>query len=126
MSKPKISSAIAIVLASIGALPLFAQGGPDDRPLLQRMPSYTAWYYDGRDDPRDFPTNGFFPGDFASDPSGAAISATGLFGFRPYRTAAQPVDESRSDRSACARRYRSYDALSGSFVGYDKARHRCR
>lgn len=126
MSKPKISTAIAIMLASIGAPPLLAQGAPNGRPFLQRMPSYTAWSYDGRDDPRDFPTNGFFPGDFAADPAGAAIGATGIFGFAPYRATAQPVDEPRLDRTACARRHRSYDAASGSFVGYDGARHRCR
>jgi hypothetical protein len=126
MSKLRIQTAIAIVLASIGASPLFAQDGANGRPLLQRVPSYTAWYYDGRDDPRDFPTNGFFPGDFAANPSGAAIGATGIFGFTPYRAAAQPVDESRSDRTACAQRYRSYNAASGSFVGHDGARHRCR
>ena len=125
MSKPKILAIIAIVLGSIGASPLLAQDRPNRQPFLQRMPSYTAWYYDGRDDPRDFPTNGFFPGDFAANPFGAAVSATGIFGFTPYRAAAQPVDELRFDRTACARRYRSYDAASGSFVGYDGARHRC-
>jgi hypothetical protein len=125
MSKPKITFTIAIILAAIGAPPLFAQGGPNGHPFLQRMPSYTAWYYDGRDDPRDFPTNGFFPGDFAANPSSAAISATGIFGFTPYRAAAQPADEPQFDRTACAR-HRSYDAASGSFVGYDGARHRCR
>src|SRR5665213_1186172 len=46
MSKPKILVIIAIVLASTGASPLLAQDGPNRRPLLERMPSYTAWYYD--------------------------------------------------------------------------------
>lgn len=126
MSKPKITFAIAISLAAIGTPPLFAQNGSNGQPFLERTPSYTAWYYDGRDDPRDFPTNGFFPGDFAANPSSAAISATGIFGFTPYRTAAQPVGESQFDRTGCARRHRSYDAASGSFIGYDGARHRCR
>ena len=91
MSTPKILTAIATVL---GALALFAQdstfaqdagpyGPPGHRPFLRRDLSYHAWYYDGRDDDRDFPTNGFFPGDFAADPAHAAIGAAGLFGSTP-------------------------------------------
>jgi len=74
MSTPKILTAFATVL---GALALFAldstfaqDAGPygpaGSRPFLRRDLSYHAWYYDGRDDNRDFPTNGFFPGDFAA------------------------------------------------------------
>src|SRR3984957_8817351 len=122
----KILAAIATVL---GALALFAQDStfaqdagpyepPGHRPFLRRDLSYHAWYYDGRDDDRDFPTNGFFPGDFAADPAHAAIGAAGLFGFTPdYRGYYQ---------AGCTRQQRSHDAATGYFVGYYGARHRCR
>jgi hypothetical protein len=129
MSTPKIPTAIAMILAALGALALFAQdstfaqdagpyGPAGSRPFLRRDLSYHAWYYDGRDDHRDFPSNGFFPGDFAADPAHAAIGAAGLFGFTP--------DYSGYYRAGCTRRYRSYDAATGYFVGHDGARHRCR
>jgi hypothetical protein len=121
MRKPSLLIAAGAILASIGAPPLLAQDGPN-----RAVRPYTAWYYDGRDDPRDFPTNGFFPGDFAANPPGAAISATGLFGFTPYRSAAQPVYGLQPEQIACARRHRSYDAASDSFLGNDGAWHRCR
>jgi hypothetical protein len=85
---------------------------------LRRDLSYHAWYYDGRDDNRDFPTNGFFPGDFAADPAHAAIGAAGLFGSAP--------DQRGYYQAGCARQNRSYNAATGYFVGYDGARHRCR
>jgi hypothetical protein len=114
----KLETAItAAVLASVSALPSFAQGL-----------SPVAWYYDGRDDGRDFPTNGFFPGDFAADPASAAIGATGLFGGLFGSTppgAAPAVIEAQRDQTDCARRHRSYDRAYGTFLGHDGARHRC-
>ena len=41
--------------------------------------SFSAWYYDNRDDTRDFQNNGFFPGDFAAHPPSAWM------GFHHYR-----------------------------------------
>ena len=128
MSKPRIPAAIATVLAALGALALFAgdatfaqDAGPygpaGKRPFLRRDLSYPAWYYDGRDDHRDFPTNGFFPGDFAADPAHAGIGAAGLFGFTP--------DYSGYYRADCVRRYR-YNPATGYFVGRDGAQYRCR
>src|SRR5580700_4237402 len=128
MSTPKILTAFATILAALGTLVLFVQdssfaqdagpyGPAGKRPFLRRDSYYNAWYYDGRDDQRDFPTNGFFPGDFAADPAHAAIGAAGLFGFTP--------DYSGYYRAGCARRYRSYDAATGYFVGHDGAWHRC-
>jgi BA14K-like protein len=127
MSTPKILTAFATVL---GALALFAQdsafaqdagpyGPAGSRPFLRRdLSSYHAWYYDGRDDDRDFPTNGFFPGDFAANPAHTAIGAAGLFGSTP--------DYRGYYRAGCARRHHSYNATTGYFVGYDGAPHRCR
>jgi hypothetical protein len=127
MSKLRILTATAAILVSMGALPLSAQdagNGPGRPPFLQRYPAYTAWYFDGRDDVRDFPTNGFFPGDFAANPASAAIGAAGIFGSTP--TSPQLVDGSQVEQVSCARRYRSHNAASGYFLGYDRAWHRCR
>ena len=52
-------------------------------PFLQRDVPPTAWYYDNRDNSRDFQNNGFLPGDFAADPPAASIGAAGIFGFTP-------------------------------------------
>jgi BA14K-like protein len=122
----KILMATATIMAALvlsAQEPTFAQdagpyGPAGSRPFLRRDLSYHAWYYDGRDDNRDFPTNGFFPGDFAADPAHAAIGAAGLFGSTP--------DYRGYYRAGCARRYHSYNAATGYFVGYDGAPHRCR
>jgi hypothetical protein len=49
---------------------------------------YTGgWYFDGRNDERDFRSNGFFPGNFAADPFSAGFGAAGLFESTPWRSA---------------------------------------
>jgi hypothetical protein len=120
MSKLRILTAAAIMLASMGAPPLSAQNaggnGPGRPPFLLRYPPYTAWHFDGRDDVRDFPKNGFFPGDFAANPAGAWVGAAGIFGWTPRSP--RLAYESQPDRSACAQQYRSYNAAS--------AWHHCR
>jgi hypothetical protein len=119
MSKLRVLTVTAVMLASMGALPLSAQdggNGPGRPPFLLRYSPYTAWHFDGRDDVRDFPTNGFFPGDFAANPPGVAIGAAGIFGFTPRSP--QVAYESQADRNACAQQYRSYNAAS--------AWHHCR
>ena len=46
---------------------------------------YTSpWHYDGRNDRRDFPANGYFPGNFAAE--WWAPPSAGLFGSRPERS----------------------------------------
>ena len=56
------------------------------------------FFYDNRDDQRDFPTNGVFPGNFASDPFFAGIGAAGWLGSnlqhqgRPYPSKTYSVD----------------------------------
>ena len=56
-----------------------------DRPL--RYGSTGGAYFDGRDDDRDFRSNGYFPGNFAADPFGAGFGAAGLFGSTPWHSA---------------------------------------
>jgi hypothetical protein len=126
-SRLRVLAGAAVILASMAALPLSAQNaanGPGRPPFLQRYPSYTAWYFDGRDDVRDFPNNGFFPGDFAANPPAAWLGAAGLFGSTP--TSPRLADGSQPDPGYCGRRHRSYSGASGTFRGYDGARHRCR
>ena len=118
----KILIAIAAPLASIGPAPLLAQdlgvrGATTTRPVIHNVLSYHPWYFDGRDDARDFPTNGFFPGDFAANPASAAIGAAGIFGGTPEHALrnypSQAVLETQHDQTYCGRRHRSYDRVSG-------------
>jgi len=134
MSKLSNLIATATILASLGPTSVFAQalGVPTQVgkwPVAQSGPSRINWYYDGRDDARDFPTNGFFPGDFAADRANVAIGAAGIFGSTPSRTSSgnpsQVIVGSQRAQTYCARRYRSYDRASGTFFGNDHARHRC-
>ena len=97
------------------------------RPL--RYGYTSGWYFDGRDDNRDFPTNGGFPGNFAANPANAAIGAAGIFGSNPWHSAtpypSQVIIGAAPDQPYCARRYRSYDPASGTFLGRDGLRHPC-
>ena len=62
-----------------------ATASAEERPL--RYGYTSGWSFDGRDDDRDFRTNGFFPGNFAADPFSAGFGAAGLFGSTPWRSA---------------------------------------
>ena len=133
MSRPKMAKAIAPLLAAAMlawcATPVLAQdiaatGPGSGRPTVDGGYVYNVWY-DGRDDVRDFPTHGFFPGDFAADPWGAAIGAAGLFGSTPTSNYYYPPQVSIGDQTWCAQRHRSYDPASGSFLGRDGVRRRC-
>ena len=80
----KTTAALTLLGASVnvfGAPLAQAQDWRHDwRPPLRY--GYTSgWAYDARNDRRDMPTNGYFPGNFAADPY--APSASGFFGSRP-------------------------------------------
>ena len=48
-------------------------------------------------------------------------------GEPPWRTARARGDAYASDwAAACSRRYRSFDSVSGTYLGYDGYRHYCR
>ena len=75
------------------ALMALAAGAPvsasaqifNDRPVRYGVTS--GFYYDGRGDNRDFPTNGVFPGNFAADPIDASIGgAAGFLEINPRRS----------------------------------------
>jgi hypothetical protein len=120
MSTLRRLTAVAIVLASAAQTPLLAQD-------IRAVSSRGIWYFDGRDDDRDFPTNGFFPGDFAANPAGAWLGAAGIFGSNPSHAAnGYPgIVGAETGSTWCARRYRSYDPASRTFLGNDGLRHRC-
>jgi hypothetical protein len=123
--KLTLLTAAAAILATSAPAPALAQDRAAPPAGFPRL----IWYYDGRDDNRDFPTNGLFPGDFAANPPRAWIGAAGIFGSNPEHAAveypSQVLIGSPRDQASCARRYRSYDPASGTFLGNDRVRHRC-
>ncbi len=123
----KLRTFITLAMLAISATaPALAQEYGSRTP---RFGNTSGWSYDGRDDDRDFRTNGFFPGNFAADPARAMIGAAGIFGSTPERSAApypsQIVFGPVQDQPICAQRYRSWDPQSRTFLGRDRARHRC-
>jgi hypothetical protein len=120
----RVLATTAVMLTSAAAATAQDYGG---RPL--RFGNTSGWYYDGREDVRDFPTNGYFPGNFAADPASALFGAEGIFGSNPHRSAlpypSQVVFGPADDRARCAERYRSRGSQVRTFVGKDGARHRC-
>jgi len=118
--------AAACLLALLAATAVPAQD-LGVRPL--RYGNTSGWYYDNRDDDRDVPTNGFFPGNFTADPSTAWLGAAGVVGGNSYRSPlpypSQVVIGPAPSQNGCAQRHRSYDPASGSYLGKDGRRHRC-
>jgi hypothetical protein len=79
----------ALLLAAFAALTASAPASAQvygERP--QRFGNTTSFFYDGRGDQRDFPTNGVFPGNFAADPFWASIGAAGWLESNPQHSAA--------------------------------------
>jgi hypothetical protein len=122
MTRLKMS---AIALALLVATPALA----DDlglRPL--RYGETSGWYYDGRDDDRDMPNNGYYPGNFSADPSSAWLGAAGIFAGNSQRSPlpypSQVVIGVAPNQPFCAR-HRSYDPATHTYVGKDGLRHPC-
>jgi len=84
------------------------------RPL--RYGNTGSWHFDARNDDRDFPNNGFFPGNFAANPWDASIGAAGFLESNPYRSALPYPSHvyfgSSGGQGACARQ-RSYLVKDG-------------
>jgi hypothetical protein len=97
------------------------------RPL--RYGHTSTWYYDNRDDDRDMPTNGFFPGNFTADPSTAWLGAAGVVAGNSYRSPlpypSQVVIGRSPHPSGCAQRDRSADPASATHVDKDGVRRHC-
>ena len=111
MSQAGIKAAIAAFLLCCGT-PLMAQDAAAPRSVAARaaVGGGNPFWYDGRDDARDFPTNGFFPGDFAANPAWAWLGAAGIFGSTPDRgydrNPPPVVIRSQADRASCVRHRR--------------------
>jgi hypothetical protein len=54
------------------------------------------FFYDNRNDQRDFPTNGGFPGNFAADPFLAGVGAAGWLESNPQHSATPYPSQSYS------------------------------
>jgi hypothetical protein len=84
MTITKLSMIGAALLAALSADASRAQD-LGVRPL--RYGTTSGWYYDNRDDSRDFTSgNGFFPGNFTADPPSAWLGATGALAGNSYRS----------------------------------------
>src|SRR5690242_19303330 len=81
----KLTRAIvgAALLAAFGASASRAQD-LGVRPL--RYGNTSGWFYDNRDDSRDFTANGFFPGNFTADPPSAWLGAAGALAGNSHRS----------------------------------------
>jgi hypothetical protein len=117
---------LAGVLASVAATSALAQG---DGPHPLRYGNTSGWSFDARNDDRDFPTNGVFPGNSAANPPYASIGAAGFLESNPWRSArpypSQVVIGTAPTQAICPQRYRSYDPASGTYLGRNGLRHRC-
>jgi len=118
MTRFDILSAAAVV-SLMFATPVFAQAAIQE-------PGAFAFAYPNNDvlnGGRPTPTREGGP--YASvDPQQAARIATSMpviFGSNPY-----VAMNDETGGAACARRYRSYDPTSGTFLGRDGRRHECR
>ncbi len=85
----KIAWGTALLLASVLSLatasPLVAQerSGP---PVVRYGNTSSFWFFDGRDDDRDFHNNAVFPGNFAGDPPEASIGIEGFLAGNSRRS----------------------------------------
>jgi hypothetical protein len=117
-----IAAAALLVSASQTSAQDLGAGAPaGSRPMTRSGFPGMIWYFDGRDDTRDFPTNGFFPGDFAANPAAVAIGAAGIFGYAPSSAcnghAPQTIVGSAHGRISRSGRYRSDNRISGTSFG---------
>jgi hypothetical protein len=85
MTHKSTSMMIVLLLTAIGAGGAASAQDYGARPL--RYGNTSSWSFDARNDDRDFPTNGFFPGNFAANPAYASVGAAGFLESDPYRSA---------------------------------------
>jgi hypothetical protein len=75
-----------VAAAAVVSTTLTPAASQQQRPL--RYGNTSGWSFDMRDDDRDSPSNGFFPGNFAAFPPAASIGAAGWLESNPRRSAA--------------------------------------
>lgn len=78
---------IAICAAIAAAFAVAPASASDLRYRPMRYGYTSGWLYDHRNDNRDFPKNGVFPGNFAAQPTAAWIGAAGFLESAPQRSA---------------------------------------
>jgi len=124
----RLKIALAVLAPLLLAHPACAGDYFGPRPLRYGVTS-PWWTFDARNDDRDVPTNGMFPGNFAANPPVASVGSAGWLESNPYRSPqrypSQVYFGPTSDTVLCARRHRSYDPASRSYVGKDGLRHAC-
>jgi hypothetical protein len=80
-----------------------------ERPMRYGNTS-SFFFYDNRDDNRDFPANGVFPGNFAADRFFAGVGAAGWLGSNPQHSVAPYPSQSYfvadGERLTCPPSYR--------------------
>ncbi|SDT58732.1 BA14K family protein [Bradyrhizobium canariense] len=103
MTRSKIFGAVAI-LSVITATPVFAQAAVQE-------PGAYAFYH----------PNGDVLGANRPWPRGSGGEAAPV----PFGNSGAYASMGGPDSSSCAQRYHSYDRASGTFLGYDGARHPC-
>ena len=117
---PETAAAVLLALVALAAgspVPASAQIF-GERPVRYGVTS--SFWYDGRADNRDFPSNGVFPGNFAADPISAAIG--GAAGFLESNPRRSPVPYPSQTYVGPVRnltwcqRFPSYDLLSHARV----------
>lgn len=110
MTQKSTSMMIVVLLTAIGASGVASAQDYGVRPL--RYGNTSGWSFDARNDDRDFPTNGFFPGNFAANPGYASVGAAGFLESNPYRSALPYPSQvyfgpSPGRSGTCSHRYRS-------------------
>jgi hypothetical protein len=126
MAMTTLQRAMAAALAALLASSAVQAQDLGLRPL--RYGNTSSWFYDNRDDHRDYPTNGFFPGNFSADPSTSWLGIAGALAGNSERSVypypSQVVIGPAPRQPGCLR-LRSYDPASGTYLGRDGLRHRC-
>lgn len=119
MSERRVSTAVELKMPLLAVLAAFSFITPvlagdfyGTRPL--RYGNTSSWHFDARNDDRDFPNNGFFPGNFAANPWQASIGAAGFLESNPYRSPWRYPSEvyfgAASDQVGCPRKDRRRSA----------------
>jgi BA14K-like protein len=120
---------IRTAIAAVGIVMSFAASMVQAQDLGLRPLRYgntSPWHYDNRDDDRDYPTNGFFPGNYSADPSTSWLGISGALAGNSERSVLPyPSQVVIGAKPAPCMRLRSYDPASGTYIGRDGLSHRC-
>jgi hypothetical protein len=121
----KLRNTIAVAGVALSLTSIAAQAQDLGlRPL--RYGNTSGWHYDNRDDHRDYPTNGFFPGNFSADPSTSWLGISGALAGNSERSVVPyPSQVVIGATPPGCLRLRSRDAASGTSPGRAGRRHRC-